>query len=64
MFRCRHPGNGEVGKGCGGRREKETQGSPQILKGVEKTLSLESGKGQEAEVTLSWACTCLKELVL
>lgn len=33
---CRYLGTGEMGKGCRGRREKEMQGSPEILKGGKK----------------------------
>lgn len=40
MFWCGHPGNGEVGKGCRGRRGKEAQGSPEILKGAKKESRL------------------------
>lgn len=37
-FWHRRPGNSEVGKGYGGRREKEMQGSPEILKGGGKKI--------------------------
>lgn len=48
--------------GAGGRRRQRQ--SSNIERNRNPPLTLESGKGQEAEVTLSWACTCLKELVL